>query len=122
MHAKSRTSKGLLHDRMIDRQAVGDVGKDTWYYRQTLLPGKHTVVVLDERPRPVARFADYFVTAGLYPEPEVADSLMFDCTAGELYFFELRIELGWRYPEVREVDPAEGREAVNKGRLLLAPS
>lgn len=105
----------------IDRQPVGNVGNNDWYYRQIISPGQHTVVILAGEPEKVARFYDYLVTAGLSGNPAVMDSLTFDCVAGELYFFEVRIGLLTRYPDLRQVDSDEGREAVNKGSLLIAP-
>lgn len=105
----------------IDRQPVGNVGTNDWYYRQIISPGRHTVVILDKEPEKVARFYDYFATAGRSGNPKVMDSLMFDCMAGELYFFEVRIGLLTKYPDLRQVDSAKGRKAVNKGRLLITP-
>ena len=104
----------------IDRQLVGDVGADHWYYRQMVLPGQHAVIV-SERPEKVARFSDYLVTAGLSENHKVWESLTFDCVAGELYFFEVRFAAISMGPRLRQVGSDEGREAVNKGRLLIAP-
>lgn len=105
----------------IDRQPVGNVGTNDWYYRQIISPGRHTVVILAKEPEKVARFYDYFATADRSGNPKVMDSLMFDCMAGELYFFEVRIGLLTKYPDLRQVDSAKGRKAVNKGRLLITP-
>ncbi len=104
----------------IDRQLVGDVGADHWYYRQMVLPGQHAVIV-SERPEKVARFSDYLVTAGLSENRKVWESLTLDCVAGELYFFEVRFAAISMGPRLRQVGSDEGREAVNKGRLLIAP-
>ena len=105
----------------IDRRPVGNVGNNDWYYRQIISPGEHTVVILAGEPEKVARFYDYLAATGNSGSPAVMESLMFDCVAGELYFFEVRIGLLTRYPDLRQIDSDEGREAVNKGRLLIAP-
>ncbi len=106
----------------IDRQPVGNVGNNDWYYRQIISPGEHTVVILAGEPEKVARFYDYLVIAGFSEDPAVMDSLTFDCMAGELYFFEVRVGLLTKYPDLKQVDSAKGREAVKKGRLLISPS
>ncbi len=103
----------------IDRQTVGNVGNNDLYYRQIISPGRHTVVILDKEPEKVARFYDYFATAGLSGNPKVMDSLMFDCMGGELYFFDVRIGILTKYPDLRQVDSAKGRKEDNKGTLLI---
>ena len=105
----------------IDRQLVGDAGADHWYYRQIVLPGQHAVIVSEGRPKTVARFSSIFVAASVPPAHEVWESLTFDCVAGELYFFEVRFAAISMGPRLRQVGSDEGREAVNKGRLLIAP-
>lgn len=106
----------------IDRQPVGNVGTNDWYYRQIISPGQHTVVILAKEPKKVGRFYHLALFLRLAADSKVLDSLTFDCVAGELYFFEVRIGLLTNYPDLKQVDPAKGREAVNKGRLLIAPS
>ena len=105
----------------IDRQLVGDAGADHWYYRQTVSPGQHAVIVSEERSKAVARFSDYLATAGFSGNHKVWESLTLDCVAGELYFFEVRFAAISMGPRLRQVGSDEGREAVNKGRLLIAP-
>ena len=105
----------------IDRQLVGDAGADHWYYRQTVSPGQHAVIVSEERSKAVARFSDYLATAGFSGNHKVWESLTLDCVAGELYFFEVRFAAISMGPRLRQVGSDEGREEVNKGRLLIAP-
>ena len=105
----------------IDRQPVGNVGNNQWYYRQIVSPGQHTVIILGAEPIKVARFYDSPYSLQLAGKSEALDSLTFDCVAGEISFIEVLIGLLTRYPELKGVDSAEGRKAVNKGRLLLAP-
>ena len=105
----------------IDRQSVGNVGNNEWYYRQIVSPGQRTVIILGAEPKKVGRFSDILVSLRVAGKSEALDSLTFDCVAGEIFFFEVLIGFLTRYPELKRVDSAEGRKAVNKGRLLLAP-
>lgn len=105
----------------IDRQPVGNVGTNDWYYRQIISPGHHTVIILDEEPQKVGRFYHWALSLPRAADSKVLDSLTFDCVAGEISFFEVYIGLLTRYPKLKHVDSVEGRKAVNKGRLLIAP-
>ena len=105
----------------IDRQLVGNVGTNDWYYRQVISPGQHTIIILDREPQKVGRFYHSAFFLSLAADSKVLDSLTFDCVAGEIAFFEVRIGLFTSYPELKHIASVEGRKAVNKRRLLIAP-
>ena len=105
----------------IDRQLVGDVGADYWYYRRAISPGQHEVDLLRAQRHRVSRFEEYFVQPSFPLVRIVEDSLTFQCAAGGLYFFQVRIAVFSDHPSLRPVDPDEGREAISQGNLLIGP-
>jgi hypothetical protein len=105
----------------IDRQLVGDVGADYWYYRQTILPGQHEVDLLRAQRQRVSRFEEYSVPPSAPLVRNVEDSLTFQCAAGELYFFQVRIGVISDHPSLRQIELDEGREAIGQGNLLIGP-
>lgn len=105
----------------IDRQLVGDVGADYWYYRRAISPGQHEVDLLRAQRHRVSRFEEYFVQPSVPLVREVEDSLTFQCAAGELYFLQVRIGILSGHPSLRQIDPDEGREAIGQGNLLIGP-
>lgn len=105
----------------IDRQLVGDVGADYWYYRRAISPGRHEVDLLRAQRHRVSRFEEYFVQPSTPLVRNVEDSLTFQCAAGELYFLQVRIGVVSGYASLRQIDPDEGREAIGQGNLLIGP-
>ena len=105
----------------IDRQLVGDVGADYWYYRRAVSPGAHEVDLLRAERQRVSRFEEYFVQPSAPLVRNLEDSLTFQCAAGEFYFFQVRIGVISGHPSLRQIDPEEGREAIGQGNLLIGP-
>ncbi len=105
----------------IDRQLVGDVGADYWYYRRAIVPGPHEVDLLRAQRHRVSRFEEYLVPPSAPLVRNLEDSLTFQCTAGGLYFFQVRIGVVSGHPSLRQIDPEEGREAIGQGNLLIGP-
>ena len=103
----------------IDRQPVGDVGADYWYYRRAISPGQHEVDLLRAQRHRISRFEEYFVQPSAPLVRNLEDSLTFQCAAGELYFFQVRVGVVSDHPSLRPVDPDEGREAIGQGNLLI---
>ncbi|MEE8507094.1 MAG: hypothetical protein V3S40_12850 [Kiloniellales bacterium] len=105
----------------IDRQLVGDVGADYWYYRRAISPGPHEVDLLRSQRHRVFRFEQTFMPPSAPLVRNVEDSLTFQCAAGGLYFFQVRIGIVSGHPSLRPIDPEEGREAIGQGNLLIGP-
>ena len=105
----------------IDRRLVGDVGADYWYYRRAIVPGPHEVDLLRAQRHGVSRFEEYLVPPSAPLVRNVEDSLTFQCAAGGLYFFQVRIGVVSGHPSLRQIDPEEGREAIGQGNLLIGP-